>query len=357
MGGQKGIAFFYQFLSKKIAVTLVSTRNNKKPDDLHAEFLPILSDSKLRYINPLMLFSTLQILKKKQSTHLFLEHPYMGWLGLLIKLFYKTRLVIHSHNIESLRFKSTGKWWWWILWHYERFVHRNSDINFFITDEDRQYAIEKFGLYEAKCHTITYGFDLSAAPSSEDKNNAKSYLQRKYCLPVNNTIILFNGTLDYKPNQDAIDIILNQINPVLLEHNQFHYSIIICGKNLPSKYNNLINFQQKNILYAGFVEDISLFFKGADLFINPVIDGGGIKTKLVEALGFDLFCVSTKNGAIGVPVEICNQKLNIITDNNWISFANSIISANPHQYHINEVFFNHFFWENITNKAINIIND
>jgi glycosyltransferase involved in cell wall biosynthesis len=265
-------------------------------------------------------------------------------------------LVIHSHNIESLRFKSTGKWWWTILWYYERCIHRNADINFFITDEDRQYAIAQFKIKENNCHTITYGFDLNAPPAFEEKMNAKLQLQKQYNLTENNTVILFNGTLDYKPNQDALDIILNRINPVLLQQKQFNYSIIICGKNLPLQYNNLSEYKSKHIIYAGFVEDISLYFKGADIFINPVTDGGGIKTKLVEALGYDLFCVSTKNGAIGVPTGICNHKLEIIGDNNWASFANSIIMCNPTKYHINEVFFNHFYWENITEKCFRIIN-
>jgi glycosyltransferase involved in cell wall biosynthesis len=259
--------------------------------------------------------------------------------------------VIHSHNIESLRFKSTGKWWWTILWYYERCIHRNADINFFITDEDRQYAIKQFKLKENNCHTITYGFDLNAPPTAEEKMNAKLYLQKKYNLSENTTIILFNGTLDYKPNQDALDIIINKINPILLQQKQFKYNIIICGKNLPSHYNNLIDIQSKNIIYAGFVDDIGLYFKGSDIFINPVTDGGGIKTKLVEALGYDLFCVSTKNGAIGVPPSICNHKLTIIEDNNFDAFANSIITANPQQFHINEDFFHHFFWKNITDKA------
>jgi glycosyltransferase involved in cell wall biosynthesis len=357
MGGQKGIALFYQFLSKKTDVTLISTRNNERPVELNAEFLPILTDSKWRYINPLFFFTILKIFKKRKSTHLLLEHPYLGWLGLLIKSFCNIKLVIHSHNIESLRFKSTGKWWWKLLWHYERFIHRCADINFFITDEDKQYAIEKFNLKDHQCHTITYGFDLSAPPTSDEKIQTKSQLQQQFNFAVDTTIILFNGTLDYKPNHDALDIIINKINPILLQQKQFKYSIIICGKNLPSHYNNLTDIQSKNIIYAGFVEDIGLYFKGSDIFINPVTDGGGIKTKLVEALGYDLFCVSTKNGAIGVPANICNNKLQIIEDNNFEAFANSIITSNPQQFHIKEDFFNHFFWENITDKATEIINN
>ena len=108
-----------------------------------------------------------------------------------------------------------------------------------------------------------------------------------------------------------------------------------------------------NIIYAGFVDDISLYFKGSDIFINPVIDGGGIKTKLVEALGNNLFTISTLEGAIGVPENITNGRLIIIKNNDWGLFAQSIIKANYHNSSINQEFFDYFYWGKIAEKAWN----
>src|SRR5687767_8429839 len=107
--------------------------------------------------------------------------------------------------------------------------------------------------------------------------------QEKHAIGENETIILFNGVLDYKPNLDALLVILEKINPFLLAHPSFKYKILICGKNLPDDLNELKAYKDKNILYAGFVNDIDAYFKGADLFLNPVQSGGGIKTKMVEA--------------------------------------------------------------------------
>ena len=56
MGGQKGIALFYEFLSRVIPVTIVSTKKNTQPASLQGEFLPVLSNSKLRYINPFLFY-------------------------------------------------------------------------------------------------------------------------------------------------------------------------------------------------------------------------------------------------------------------------------------------------------------
>ena len=144
MGGQKGIALFYQYLSRLLPVTIISTRNNEFSGAGEIQFLPVLSNSKLRYVNPFLVFKIRKILLERKITHLVLEHPYYGWLGILLRSSCNIKLVVHSHNMESLRFKSTGKWWWGILWQYEKFVHRKADMNFFINDEDREFAIKNF---------------------------------------------------------------------------------------------------------------------------------------------------------------------------------------------------------------------
>ena len=353
MGGQKGIAFFYNFFSKKANLTIITTKDN---DAVYAKgytLLNILSTSKLRYINLFYFFRIRRIIKQKQITHLIIEHPYYGWLGILLKWFCKVKLIVHSHNIEALRFKSINKWWWSILWNYEKFTYKNANINFFITDEDKAFAIKKFNLKPANCHTITYGIEINEIPLPKQRQEAKETLQKLYQINVADKILLFNGTLDYKPNLDALDAILQNINPLLLSQEFFAYKIIICGKALPAHYNNLKDYISKNIIYAGFVDDINIYFKGADIFINPVIDGGGIKTKLVEALGNNLSSVSTQSGATGIPNAVTGNKMCIA--DGWPNFANAILQANTKET-IPAAFFDYFYWDNIAAKAKLIIN-
>ncbi len=354
MGGQKGIALFYEYLSQLLPVTMVSTTANAVPNVAGIQFIAALGQSKSRYFNPFLFFSIRKILKDSGSSHLILEHPYYGWLGFLLKKFCGIQLVIHSHNIESIRFKSTGKWWWRLLWQYEKYTHRQADINFFITDEDREFAVKHFGLLPEKCLTITYGFEMSEAPSASEKAVARLKLQQLHLIGANEKILLFNGTLDYKPNLDAVDGILNKMNPLLLAQPELAYKIIICGKGLPAEYNELEAFKNKNIIYAGFVDDINIYFKGADIFINPVTDGGGIKTKVVEALGNGLSVISMRSGATGIPVSITGDKMKITADDDWQEFAGQVKQINA----LSEIpfsFFEHFYWHNIAKKAAGII--
>jgi hypothetical protein len=350
MGGQKGIAFFNLFFCKQVNFTCITTKNNDPYCAEGYELRNILSNSKFRYINLFYFFTLRRIVKEKNITHIVLEHPYYGWLGILLKYFCNISLVVHSHNIESERFKSIGKWWWRILAYYEKLTYKSADTCFFINDEDKEYAVQYFNLEKHKCTTITYGFELSEPPSSQEKTIAKNFLQSKYKIDVQDKLLLFNGTLNYKPNLEALEIILKKITPVLLNNTNFKYTIIICGKNLPAAYDELNEYRDKNIIFAGFVDDISPYFKGADIFINPVIEGGGIKTKIVEALGYNLSVVSTKSGAVGIPVSITGEKMIIIADNDWILFANKIITININSS-IPAIYFEHFYWNNIALKA------
>lgn len=354
MGGQKGIALFNKFLSPHVDLYCLTTKNNEPDNTTGYEVINTLSNSKLRYINPFIFFKAKQIIKQKKITHVILEHPYLGWLGLMLKWFCGIKLIVHSHNIESLRFKSMNKWWWGILWNYERSIHRRADINFFIHDDDKAYAIEKFKLNPSRCFTITYGIEIESVPSIEERRSAREKLAAVYNIQKEETIFLFNGTLDYKPNLDALNLVIHKINPILLQKNDFKYKIIICGKNLPAEYDGLKKYNSQNIIYAGFVDDISLFFKGSDIFLNPVNDGGGIKTKLVEALGYNMNVVTTNSGATGVSTDITGGKMKVIADSDWDSFGEAIFKSDVSLSTPKE-FFDHFYWGNIAKKAAAII--
>jgi glycosyltransferase involved in cell wall biosynthesis len=145
--------------------------------------------------------------------------------------------------------------------------------------------------------------------------------------------------------------ILTDINPVLQKQPGFNYTIIICGKDIPAA---ITAQSYPNVLFAGFVNDITTYFKGCDVFINAITEGGGIKTKLVEALGYNLNAVSTTHGAIGIDPVICHGKLQI-TDDIATGFAEKIVQLAGYTANIPAEFFDHFYWDNIAQKAARFI--
>ncbi|MBP6624941.1 MAG: glycosyltransferase family 4 protein [Chitinophagaceae bacterium] len=349
MGGQKGIALFYAYLSKLVELTCITTKNNHPEESF--EVLPVISNSVWRYVNPWLFIKINRLLTQKQCTHFLAEHPYFAWLIWLIKRQGKVQVIVHSHNIESERFRSIGKSWWKILWYYERWAYKNADILWFKTPEDKAYAIEQYGISSSKCVVIPYGIEVDQLPVASEINEASSTLREQYKLSKDNLLLLFNGTLSYGPNLDALKAILENINPILMNKG-IEYTIFICGRHLPAEMSDLKAYADKHIIYCGFVEDIDLYFKGCDIFLNPLFDGGGIKTKLVEALGFGKKCVSSVNGGIGVNKNCTSGRLRVVEDKNWMAYVDEIIDL--HQTLIDndhQEFYTHFAWKNIAAKA------
>ncbi len=358
-GGEKGIFYFLKYVARHADVTGFSvTENAGKVDRI--DFVDVLGSTRKK-----SRYADLSVFRKIRNTcrslgikHIIVEHPYYAWLGVALKKWGRLKLIIHSHNIEAARFKSVKKWWWPILHQYEKFAHRQADFNFFITEEDRDYAIKTYRLEAGKCAVITYGIENTAAPSFEEKQQKKIQVREELGLPVSTKLILFNGTLDYAPNRDGLDRILNEINPLLQQKAGFAYKIIICGMRLPAEYNELRRYQEQGILYKGFVDDINSYFKAADLFINPIKEGGGIKTKLVEALAANTSCVSFKTGAYGVPLHITGDQLSVVPDGDSQGFSEAIMEqlTRP-QKDIPDSFYGHFSWEAIARKAVGIIKE
>ncbi len=353
-GGQKFITLFYEYLAPQCDLISVTVRTNTPEHAKGYRIFNVLSNSPSRYINLFYFFKLRNIIRKEGITHVMLEHPYYGWLGVLLKTFCGVKLVVHSQNIETTRWKSLGKWWWRILFWYEGATHRSAQYNLFIHDDDREYAINRFKVKSSTCITSTYGIEWNTLPPVEEKQRCRQELSKQYGLPADTKLLLFNGSLNYAPNLQAVKMILEEINPLLLKQS-FHYRIIICGKGLPDSFNELKDYADKNILYAGFVDDISAYFKGADVFLNPVLEGGGIKTKLVEALGYNTPSVSTVSGATGVTKADAGNMISIITDNDWTGFVQGIIAQSDNKGNVPPVFFEKFYWGNIARSAIAFI--
>ncbi|MEO8765947.1 MAG: glycosyltransferase [Ginsengibacter sp.] len=352
-GGQKGIASFNEYFSRYHTLYCVTVRDND-PAGVPYKVINVLGNSRIRYINIFYFSLIKKIIRQNNISHVIVEHPYYGWLGLLLKQYCNVKLIIHSHNIESERFKTTGKWWWKILWQYERYIHKKADATFCITEKDRQYFINKYTVTPGKTSVVTYGIPWNEAPRVAETTASKNELLKKYSLNEKTVLYLFNGALEYKPNLEAVKNIVEKINPIFINL-PITYKIFICGKSLPAHMNELKEYANQNVIYAGFVDDIGLYFKGVDVFINPVTEGGGIKTKLVEALGYNLNAVSTVSGAIGIDERICNGKLLVSGDTDWQNFAEKMKDAAHIVRPVTHEFFDSFYWDNIAKKAAGIV--
>jgi polysaccharide biosynthesis protein PslH len=342
-GGQKGIANFQQHLAKKAALRCLCAASNEPTGGELYEIQAELPVSKLQFIHPLVWWKIVKAAKVFRASHLVLEHPYHGLAGFLVKKICGAKLILHSHNIEHLRFKEQGAWWWRMLYFLERWTHRQADFQLFKTEEDLQTAVRKFRLHPDRCMVLPYCVDKPVPSLS--KWEAKQKICAAHNLAPDTKIFLFAGTLDYRPNADAVTAIVQQILPLYSLTSPF--KVLVCGRNHFPSFQYLKQLRHEHFVYVGEVENIKPYFLAADAFINPVIEAAGIQTKVVDALAWQCNVVSFQKGLDGIPDSICGDKLFPVADGNWEEFAAQMENALQHTELLPPAFFEYFSWDRV----------
>jgi len=347
-GGQKFIAQFLENMACETELTVISVETNDPQLISNYRLLPWLKKSFTRYLHPGLVGKISTEVKNGDYDAVIWEHPYYAWLAWLVRKKTGVPFVIHTHNIEYQRFRSMGKWWWPVLKRYERWAFRQADQLFFITPEDKSFAIKEWQVDEHKCIDLPFAVNINTPPA--DKAECRVAVAATHGIQPGEKIIFFNGLLSYQPNYEALLAILEKINPVLLEEKGFAYKLIVCGKGLPDQLNKLQAYAGRNILYAGFVDDIEIYFKAADLFLNPVQSGGGIKTKMVEAIAYGTTVIATETGATGINKEVCGNKLITVADNDWTGFAKAVIANRDNQSPTPPAYYDYYDWKKVARR-------
>lgn len=322
-GGQKVITLFNEYLANHFSVTCLCSYNNEPKGDEPYSIIADLSLSKLQFVNPLCWVKILKLVSGRKAKYLIIEHPYHGLTGFLAKKLLGVKLIIHSHNIEFLRFKEQKKRGWRLLGLYEKWAHQRADLSVFTSEEDQLLAVEQFGILPEKCIVVPYCIEKKLKHISKTK--AREFLNRQYNILPDEKILLFAGTLDYLPNAEAVEYIYKEIAPRLAKNRDFQFKIIICGRNRFKEFHYLNTLKHENVIMAGEVDDVDILFTGADVFINPVQQGGGIQTKNIDALNANLSVVCFEHMLQGIPLKVVNGNLLIAERNNWNNFTDKII--------------------------------
>ncbi|HUQ97349.1 MAG TPA: glycosyltransferase family 4 protein, partial [Chitinophagaceae bacterium] len=206
-GGQKGTALFNQALAPYVELTCICSKNNVATGEESYAIIPTLPVTKLQLLNPICWYRIIRQAQKVRPDFLFLEYPYHGIAALLAQKITGGKLVLHQHNIEFSRFKALGKWWWPLLFNYERWICKKADLVLCKTEKDFQSAHRYFNIARAKSLIVPYG--ISPGALTETRIN----IRQLYNILPEEKIFLFAGTLDYSPNADAVENIYNLLAP------------------------------------------------------------------------------------------------------------------------------------------------
>jgi hypothetical protein len=342
-GGQKGIALFNKYLSDHFQIDCLCSANNEVVTDAGCRIIPELPVSKTQFFNPFAWKKILKQYNKEDYSFIILEQPYYGLLAPWLKQ--KAKLIIHTHNMEWQRFKSLKKKRWTVLFQLEKWSLQKAGLVLFKTESEKKLAIQHLALKEANCYVLPYGIE-DARP--HNKKEARRFLLDKHGIAEEEKIILFAGTLDYRPNADALEKIYFQIEPVLRQKLP-SFKILICGRNNFPAFTYLKELKNDNIIQAGFVENITPYFTGADVFINPVVNVHGVQTKLFDALNYNLNVVCFEAAAKELPSYL-KEKILVSSNNNFDSFTDNIVQSLNYNFDTPEKFYTDYSWSNIIKK-------
>jgi polysaccharide biosynthesis protein PslH len=345
-GGQKGIAGFYKSLSEYYPIDCICSDDNTRGQEKNLRILPFLPRGKWQFINPSVWSKIQQLYKTGEYTHVIIEFPYYSFIGAWLKK--KGALfILHTHNIEGGRFKNLHKAAWRLMEMYERWGMKKADLVLFKTGNDKQYAINNYGIQEEQCYILPSG--ISDQPS-RSKQESRRQLEETHNIHSNEKILLFAGTLDYLPNAEAVELIYNRLVPLLTRELTSPFRVIICGRNYFKEFSYLQGLKDERILQLGFVDDIGLYFSGADAFINPVQKLDGIQTKIFDALSHHLNVVAYEEVGESLPAYLLNKK--VFLAKNDIEFVEQVERALNKEEETPALFFEEFHWDNIVRKFV-----
>jgi glycosyltransferase involved in cell wall biosynthesis len=111
--------------------------------------------------------------------------------------------------------------------------------------------------------------------------------------------ILFMGTLNYRPNVDAVTFLLDEVLPEVQRHRP-DAVLTVVGDGDEADLNR---FRRPGVVVTGRVPDVRPYLARAAVTVVPVRIGGGTRLKVVEALAMGKAVVSTTLGCEGLAVR------------------------------------------------------
>jgi polysaccharide biosynthesis protein PslH len=318
-GGLNVIYTFLKYFSKEVDLEIITPQCDETdiPTQNHGRLNAVFLNraSKIdKYLNPVTFLKFWQHISRHKPNTIIFHFPWYGWFFLICKAFFSTRICLHQQNVEFLRFKRMGRWWWPALRVYEKWVCEGVDRVIAVTPVDREKFLKEFKLTPEKVLVAPYGFDSERFPRSKPISKK---IHDELC-EGKQQMILFFGGLDYLPNREAVTIIRERLAPYFSEK-KLPAKFVVAGGSVPKEWSGVASGPL--IEFLGHRENIKDYLYAADIVIAPLISGSGIRTKIIEAIGCGKRVISTKVGAEGIDADVCGELLQLVSDGDWEDFA------------------------------------
>ncbi len=241
-----------------------------------------------------------------------LEHSYMGVYLPTIRKNTAARIFLRPQNAENqlwLRYLARvsnpiKKWYLKLaairLKQFEIDVAGNVDGIIAIAPHDA----ETFQRYAPQTPVVTIppGFDFSAVEGYDIEKQFRNF-----------PVFYHLGSMDWPPNLQGVTWFINEVIPVVArQYSDFVFRI--AGKNMPER---LMRTSGKHLQVEGEIPDALGYHEDKSVMIVPLLSGGGVRVKIIEAMALGKTVISTSIGAEGIP---------------WTNGVNILIADTPEAF-------------------------
>ncbi len=284
------------------SIRTVEIDNRIKPLDAFFNLFGSDSYHVSRFVQPDFRAALKKLLRQHQFDVVILETVYLAPYVEQIRKQSTAKVIMRAHNVEHE------------IW--ERLADKASLLKRFyltrITPRLRNFEVECMNSYDLmagiterdvqtfkslgiKIPTITLPVGLDTRAYMAD--------QESYEKPLT---IGFIGSLDWMPNIEGLKWFLDEVwLPLLLPHHptlQLH----IAGRNTPDW---LRTNESMGIYVHGEVDDAAEFIKRHTVMVVPLLSGGGMRVKILEALALSRVNITTTVGLEGIDAQHSKQVL------------------------------------------------
>lgn len=219
--------------------------------------------------------------------------------------------IIDDYTLDyNRRYKAAKNWleklkyykWYKTLCHYEREVFGLSKTLVFASQPDAQ-ACEK-QVKSVPCEVVSNGVDVEYYNTLSDIKKDKD-------------LIVFEGKMDFAPNEDGMLYFCEKIFPLILQKRP-QTKLRIVGKSPTAAIEGLAS---DKIEVTGFVDDVRVHVQEASVFVCPLRFGSGVKNKILQAWSMGMPVVGTSKTTGGINAT---DNKDMLIENDPTIFANKV---------------------------------
>ncbi len=176
----------------------------------------------------------------------------------------------------------------------EALLYRSADRTWAVSDLDRR-AIQCFTGLTSEVRALPIVTDVDYYEPV--RREVMVPLQRR---PRRGPTVFYAGAYWWQPNADAAHMLTEEIYPILRATYPGARLLLIGDR--PTTVMNAAAAADRNVVVTGKVDDVRPYLAQSDVVAVPLLIGGGMRSKILEAFAAGIPVVSTTKGAEGIDV-------------------------------------------------------